>query len=200
VDQYTPVTQTVDQYSTTIDATLNGGASVYDQTFALPFSDPVVQAALQAAEAILTADNATFGAPVLTSSSTTLLSSQTANVVQPGPYTQATGNTTLTSTTTFGPATILVGDNQIDTFTVLAGQEDININTNNEYYIPVNVVTTNTDLTTQSYLLNGTTSSTGASVPDSGSTLLLLGVGLAVLGCAARWQTQRAQPEGVGAR
>jgi hypothetical protein len=200
VDQLTPVTQTVNQYSTTIDATLNGGASVYDQTFALSFSDPVVQAALQTAEAILTADNATFGLPVLASTSTAQLSSVTANVVQPGPYTHATGNTTTTTTTTFGPATILVGDNQLDTFTVLAGQLDINVNTNIEYFIPVNVVTTNTDLTTQSYLLNGTTSGTGASVPDSGSTLLLLGAGLAFLGCAARWQTRRVQPVGAGAR
>jgi hypothetical protein len=195
VDQLTPVTQTVNQYSTTIDATLNGGASVYDQTFALSFSDPVVQAALGTAEAILTADNATFGLPVLASSSTAQLSSVTANVVQPGPYTHATGNTTVTEVNTFGPATIMVGDNQVDTFTVLAGQLDENINTNNEYFIPVNVVTTNTDLTTQSYLLNGTTAVQG--VPDSGSSLLLLGMGLAVLGCAARWRTL---PATVGAR
>ena len=42
----TPVTQRVDQYSTTIEAILNGGSTVYDQTFSAPYSDPSVQAAI----------------------------------------------------------------------------------------------------------------------------------------------------------
>jgi hypothetical protein len=190
VDEYTPVSLTVNDFSTTIDATLNGGASVFDQTYALPYSDPTVQAAVAAAEAILAADNATFGAPVLTSTNTAPLGSQTADIVQPGPYNQATGNTTVTTVNTFGPNTILVGDNQSDIFIVLAGQLDINVNTDIQYFIPVDVVTTDTYLTTDSYLLNGTTPVQGGAAPDPGSTLLLLGVSLAGLGWATRWRAR----------
>src|ERR1017187_2465128 len=36
----TPVSQSVNQYQTTLTALLNGGTSVFQQTFAAPFSDP----------------------------------------------------------------------------------------------------------------------------------------------------------------
>src|ERR1039457_3650023 len=57
---------------------------------------------------------------------------------------------------TFGPATVMVGDCQSDTFTILSGQLDINVNTDIVYAIPRNVVTTNTYLTTQVYVISGT--------------------------------------------
>jgi hypothetical protein len=194
VDVNTPSTQTVSQFSTTIDATLNGGASVFDQTFALQFSDPTVQAAVTEADAILTADKATFGAPVPTSNTTALESSLITDVTGTP---VADGNTKVTDTITFGPATIDVGPNQSELFIIAAGQEDINVNTNGEFDVPVSVLTTNTDLTTQDYLINGTATATQggggtSSVPDSGSTLILLGVGLAGLGWAARWKPRSA--------
>ncbi len=189
----TPSTQTVNQFSTTIDATLNGGASVFDQTFALQFSDPTVQAAVTEADAILTADKATFGAPVPTSNITALESSLITDVTGTPVL---DGNQIVTTTTTFGPATIFVGENQSEIFNVIAGQTDINVNANNEFDVPVSVITTNTDLTTQDYLINGATTTQGgggtSSVPDSGSTLILLGVGLAGLGWAARWKPRSA--------
>jgi hypothetical protein len=74
----------------------------------------------------------------------------------------------------------MVGDNQSDTFTVLAGQLDINVNTNVEYYAYQNVTTTNTYLTTQSYTISGTAAAVSAT-PAPASWLLLV-IGLAVAG------------------
>jgi hypothetical protein len=71
VAQDTTVSQQVNRYSTTLKAIL-GGQTVFEQTYAAAFSDPAVQAAVSAADAILTADHATPGAPVQTSSSTVL--------------------------------------------------------------------------------------------------------------------------------
>ena len=153
VAEDTPVSQQVNQSSTTLKATLNG-QTVFEQTYASAFSHPAVQAAVSAADAILTADHATPGAPVQTSSSTVLQSSQLSYVLTGD--TAATGNTTITYVVTFGPAAIVVGDNQSDVFIVLTGQEDVNVNTNNEYFAARNDVTTDIYLTTQTYTIQGT--------------------------------------------
>jgi hypothetical protein len=187
----TPVTQQVNQYSTTLKAILNGSQTVFQQTYTVAFSDPAVQAAVSTADAILTGDNASPSAPAQTSTSTVLQSSQVSN----GPIVQsatATGNTTVTDTDTFGPATIMVGDNQSDTFTVLAGQEDVNVNTNNEYYAYQNVTTTNTYLTTQTYTISGTAAAVSAT-PAPASWLLML-TGLAVAGLLT-WVRRLRNPE-----
>jgi len=191
VTAQTTVTQQVNQYSTTLKAILNGSQTVFQQTYAVAFSDPAVQAAVSTADAILTGDNASPSAPAQTSTSTVLQSSQVSN----GPIVQsttATGNTTVTDTDTFGPATIMVGDNQSDTFTVLAGQEDVNVNTNNEYYAYQNVTTTNTYLTTQSYTISGTAAAVSAT-PAPASWLLML-TGLAVAGLLT-WLRRLRVPE-----
>jgi hypothetical protein len=173
------VTQQVNQYSTTLKAILNGSQTVFQQTYAVAFSDPAVQAAVSTADAILTGDGASPSAPAQTSTSTVLQSSLVSNgpIVQ---STQATGNVSVTTVDTFGPATIMVGDNQSDTFTVLAGQLDINVNTNAEYYAYQNVTTTNTYLTTQTYTISGTAVAAPAT-PAPASWLLML-TGLAVAG------------------
>jgi hypothetical protein len=175
----TPVTQQVNQYSTTLKAILNGSQTVFQQTYTVAFSDPAVQAAVSTADAILTGDGASPSAPAQTSTSTVLQSSLVSNgpIVQ---STQATGNVSVTTVDTFGPATIMVGDNQSDTFTVLAGQLDINVNTNAEYYAYQNVTTTNTYLTTQTYTISGTAVAAPAT-PAPASWLLML-TGLAVAG------------------
>src|ERR1035438_6550194 len=72
----TPVASRVDQYQTTLTATLGSGQQVYQQTFNLPFTDPAVQAAVTQAGAVLKKDGATFGSPAQTSSSTTLSGTQ----------------------------------------------------------------------------------------------------------------------------
>jgi hypothetical protein len=148
----TPVSQRVDQYSTTLTAILNGSQTVFQQTYALPFSDPAVQAAVSQADAILVADKASPKAPVLTSNPTPTQGSQLSYVLT---GVGASGNVSVTSTDTFGPAAITVGDNQTDVFIVLAGQLDINVNTSEEYNVARNAVTTTTYLTTQAYEIDG---------------------------------------------
>jgi hypothetical protein len=177
----TPVTQQVNQYSTTLKAILNGSQTVFQQTYAVAFSDPAVQAAVSTADAILTGDNASPSAPARTSTSTVLQSSQVSN----GPIVQSTTPTgatpTVTDVVTFGPATIMVGDNQSDTFTVLSGQEDVNVNTDTEYYAYQNVTTTNTYLTTQSYTISGTAAAVSATPAPASWLLLVIGLGVAGL-------------------
>jgi len=152
VAQDTTVSQQVNQYATTLKATVNG-QTVFQQTYAAAFSDPAVQAAVSAADAILTADRATPGAPVQTSSSSALQGSQSSYVLTSD--TTPTGNSTQSDTVIFGPVAINVGTNQSEVFLVLAGQEDVNVNTNTEYYAARNVVTTDTYLTTQTYTIQG---------------------------------------------
>jgi hypothetical protein len=104
-----------------------------------------VQAAVTLADSILTGDHASPGAPQLASTSTTLQGSQFM-FVQTGE--SPDGKDATTTADTFGPATINVGDNQQDLFYVLAGQLDINVNTNIEFDVFRNAVTTSTFLTT----------------------------------------------------
>ena len=153
VAQDTVVSQQVNQYSTTLKANI-GSQTVFEQTYAGAFSDPAVQAAVSAANAILTADRATPGSPVQTSSSSALQGSQSSYVLTGD--TTATGTPTVTDTYIYGPVAIPVGANQSEVFLVLAGQEDVNVNTNTEYFADRSVVTTDTYLTTQTYTIQGT--------------------------------------------
>ena len=179
-DTYNPLSLTVDEYSTEILALLNGSI-IYDQTFALAFSDPTVQAAVQAAEALLAADNATFGAPVLTSASTALASSVTANSA---PVTTGT-DVSFTTTMYIGPQTIMVGDNQSQSFTIVPGGIDYDTLVTSDVHQSIDVVTTNTYLTTQFWQIDGVTAPV-SSVPDASSTGLMLGGSLVALGWFAR--------------
>jgi hypothetical protein len=186
----TPVTQRVDFYSTTLLALLNGN-QVFSQTFLLPFGDAAVQAAIAQADAILAGGGATFGAPFLFSNMSALQSS----VTTPPPTStcliessiplnsHATGATAVTTTNTFGPAVVMVGECQSDIFTVLSGQLDINVNTDFVYAVPRNIVTTNTFLTTQTYEITGTTPN--SSVPEPATSGLLL-LGLGTVACCRR--------------
>jgi probable HAF family extracellular repeat protein len=143
------------QYSTTVKAVLNGSQTVYQQTFALPYSDPTVQAAVTMADSMLQADNANPGSPILTSNST-VPSGQTSYALVRD--TTLTGNQTVVTSTTFGPALIAVGEDQDQLFFVISGQTDINVNTDNEYYVDRNVISPSTNVTTQVYEIDGTSS------------------------------------------
>lgn len=190
----TPVSQTIDDYQTTITGLLNGGTTVYQQTFDLPFNAVSVQNAVAIANAMLAADGASFGSPQLTGNSTTLQSSvlsyvQTSPPCDPvatGTCPGVTITSAMSSGTTFGPATIMVGAYASDEL-ILGGQEDININTNFMYTVDQNAVTTNTYLITQTYTIDGTTNTSSA--PEPG-TLVQLGCALAVL--ALRRRTEKA--------
>lgn len=205
----TPLSQIVNDYQTTITAVLNGGATVYQQTFSAPFNAVPVQNAIAIADALLSGDGATLGAPFQTSNSTALVSSVTSDVpTSPtldlptlfgcnptiSNYTETCDGVSVTSTYdsssavyTFGPVTIMTGAGNTDEYAIPAGQEDINVNDDYTYVVNQNAVTTNTYLTTQSYEIDGTTNT--GSVPEPG-TLGLLGCALAVL--ALRRRIERA--------
>jgi hypothetical protein len=92
-----PVTQRVDNYSTTLLAAFNGG-QVFSQTFPAAFTAPSVQAAIVQADGILSGDGATFGSPSLTSNTVVLQTS----VATPSPtYTCATAAQYATGSITF---------------------------------------------------------------------------------------------------
>lgn len=188
----TPVTQTVNDYQTTLTAILNGGTTIFSETLNAPFSDPSVQNAILAADALFTSDGATFGSPSLTSNSTALQSSVLSYVATSPTFDVPTllacgalnavfmcsGVTVMdaiTETTTFGPNTIMIGLGSTDEFDILAGQTDENISSDYTYTVSQNAVTTNTYLTTQSYVIDGTT---GSSVPEP-CTFAILGAALA---------------------
>jgi len=79
----TPVTQQVNTYSTTLTAEMQGGPVLYNQTFPVPFADPIFQSAIGTAEAVLTGAGAvSFLGPTLLSSTNT--TSSTTNTVQTG--------------------------------------------------------------------------------------------------------------------
>ena len=149
----TVVSQQMNQYATTLQATVNG-QTVFQQTYAGAFSDPAAQAAVSAANAILAADHATSGAPVQTSSSSALQGSQSSYVLTGD--TTPKGSTTQSDSVTYGPAAIVTGDNQAEVFLVPVGQEAIDVNANTQYFADRNVVTTDTYLTTQTYTIQST--------------------------------------------
>jgi hypothetical protein len=196
----TPLTQPVNNYQTTLTAILNGGTTVYQQTFLVPFSDPSVLAAIAAADGIFTSDGATFGSPFLTSNSTALQSSVLSYVATSPTFTTAalrscgaagtsicsgvtvTGTASITATV-FGPTVLMTGLDQSDELDVIAGQTAINTNVDFTYTVGQNAVTTNTYLTTQSYEIDGTT---GASPTPEPGTFALIGCGLGLVALRRR--------------
>jgi hypothetical protein len=102
----TPVTQQVNTFSTELTAEIQGGPVLYDQTFPVPFADPVFQTAIGTAESVLTGAGAmSILGPTLTSSTNT--TSTMTQTVQTG--SMVTGTST-TGTQYIGPQTINVGD------------------------------------------------------------------------------------------
>lgn len=102
----TPVTQQVNTYSTELTAQIQGGPVLYDQTFPVPFADPVFQSATGTAESVLTGAGAVsfLGPTLLTSTNTP---SSTTNTVETG---SMVSGTSVTTTAYVGPQTINIGD------------------------------------------------------------------------------------------
>jgi hypothetical protein len=109
---FNPATVTTNRttnYSTQIIGRLLGGTALYDQTFTAAYASTAVQNGLTAARAAITTvggPGVIIGDPVRTSStttSTTVTGTSTYSLAGPGV-------STMTSVTTFGPATILTGD------------------------------------------------------------------------------------------
>ncbi len=116
--QTTNLTQRVDQFSTELRARLPGGPLLLDQTFAAPFSDPVVQSALVSAQQLLTAQGAKgFVGPALLNSNTVLTNSSTISSppIQTAPSqdllktTNAVGGGTFVNGIEFNPVIVQTG-------------------------------------------------------------------------------------------
>lgn len=191
---------TVQTYSTRLLAVLDGTATVYDLSFAAAFADPVVQAALAAAEAALAAaaapDPVALAGPTTPGATTSLIGSVTGSPV-------VTGSTVVVETTAgimVGPGTIQIGDLGLctgtgpvfrqdpggtgvptncsggspQTFAVIAGEINTNTNVNALTTTFRSITVTDTLLTSAVYTLAGTTQrATAVDAPG------VLGLGLA---------------------
>ena len=167
----TAVTRQVDTFAVELIAHMQGGSTLYDQTFNVAFADPTVQAALVTAQGVLTANGAASFLQSLLSSNTSLFSS----VVQTGsPVTTGT-DVSATTTAYIGPQTIMVGDNQSQAFDIVAGGVDYDTLFTTLIHQTITTTTTDTYLTKEVYELIGIPTAT--SVPEPG-TLGLLAMGL----------------------
>ena len=188
---------TVQTFSTRLLAVLDGTTTVYDLSFAAAFADPVVQAALAAAEAALAAaaapDPVALAGPTTPGATTSLIGSVTGSPV-------VTGSTVVLETTAgimVGPGTIQIGDLGLctgtgpvfrqdpggtgvptncsgggpQTFAVIAGEINTNTNVNALTTTFRSITVTDTVLTSAVYTLAGTTQRS-TSVPEPGTLAL----------------------------
>ena len=199
----TNLTQRVDQFSTELLVRQLGGPLLLDQTFAAPFTDPVVQAALMSARQLLASQGATgFIGPTLLSNITNLTGSTTSpSVIQTAP-----SQNFVTVSTIVGGGSI-VGQNMTaivqtgnigqclgvdavtkvpfgcdpttgNPLTVVVGTVDLNANSHTLYTIGVTNTTMNTFLTSQSYELDGTRGPARIPEPGTLATMALAFAGL----------------------
>ncbi|MBI5719990.1 MAG: hypothetical protein HZC37_20140 [Burkholderiales bacterium] len=178
-----------DTFSTRLLAVLDGSTTVYDMTFSVAFSDPLVQAAVVAAQGALTAagapDAVSFSGPTLTSTSTVVAG--TSSVTQ---ITNTSETVTATVEIQIGPGSVLIGDRGLcvafdpatgptgcpggTPFTVLAGTTNFNTNVHTATEIFRTVTTTSTFLTTAVYTLFGVRQGGGGTVPEPAGLALVL--------------------------
>ena len=113
--------QRATNYSTQLIAVMPGGAVVYNQTFAAPFSNGAIQAAVaQAAQALTNAGAGGFTGPTNTSSLQTFQGNSSASATNP-----VGTNIILTVTSYVGPTNVFVGTGQTFLLTLPTGFVDI---------------------------------------------------------------------------
>jgi hypothetical protein len=169
------VTERVDTYSIELKALMQGGSTIYDQTFTVAFSDPTVQAAVLSASNALTLQGAvSIEGPTLMEDLTTLANSVS---VTGDPVT--TNIDSIFATNVYiGPQTIMTGNDQSVPFYIVPGGIDFDTLVTSTIYQTITTTTTDTYLTTQLYELIGVPGTpTPAPVPEP-ATMTLLGAGL----------------------
>ena len=142
----------MDDFLTRITAQLAGGPILFDQSFNLHISDAIVQSAVANAQNILNAAGAaTISGPNLIFSQEDFLGSVTNFLGEQFNHDE----TSVTTTTTIGPATILIGDDQSQTFFVPGGALNINTHTHTESFIDRSYQDQHSYLTSEHYDLTG---------------------------------------------
>lgn len=167
--------QRVGLFETRIIGRLTGGTPLFDQTVNAAFGSAPVQTALAAARLAITAGGGpgvvVISDPVLVSRTVSSATS-TASV-----FTLAGTSQTVTTATTFGPATITIGDRRScggvttalpsstrpicgtpggTSFTVAAGATNVNTNTQTDYTVSEARTDTITETMRETYELTGT--------------------------------------------
>jgi hypothetical protein len=179
----TNATQTVDTYSVELKARLQGGSSLFDQTYNVAVTDPSFAARITQAKSVLTnAGAGSFTGPTQLSSVQSLVSS-VVNTVQTGSTSQS-----ITGSADFiGPAVVPSGNNHATLngcasppmlIGVFAGSSNIDTTVLTLATNAQTPTTTNTNLTTQVNELDGS----AAATPSIPSSIILAFVGLAGLG------------------
>jgi hypothetical protein len=197
----TSVTQQVSTYSTELKGRMQGGTYIFDQTYAVAFTDASFPAHVTQAKSVLTGVGAvSFTGPTQLSTNQSLVSSVT-NTVQTGSQTTPSAVTT----TYIGPLTIFTGNHGIcssfavaqaaasgngcslpgTTFLIGAGGTDIDTLLVSQVTISQTATTTNTTLTSQVYEIDGFVA--GAAPPGTPAppSAILTFIGLAGLGIYA---------------
>lgn len=184
-------TQRIDTYVTEIIGRVNGGATLFDQTYAFAFGSSPVTAGLAGAQAALAGF---FGAnPFSLTGPTQLSSVQTlfSSIIGAPLETSRSETLTVTLEESIGPGTILIGNRDLGgiPFFVLPGTTNLNINTHTLFDIFRTITTTNTFNTVARYELVGTRSApTGVPEPATWALALLA---LGFMGWQARRRNSR---------
>jgi len=200
---YTP--ERVDAFGTRLTARIGSGPLLYDKTITGPLSDPAAQAAIQQARDQLSAAAApatlSFSGPNLVSSTVTRVLTKQETV-----FNKLQMTTDVATITTFGPATIRIGElglcsgltgtapTRIPTgctagtpFAVAAGTMNVNTNTNTQIDYFQTIYTIDFFGTLNVYELVGTVPGTPPATPAPPS-LILASIGVA---CAGLWRLKR---------
>lgn len=171
----TIIVQRVGLFETRIIGRLAGGVALFDQTFNDAFGSATVLNGLAAARAAIT----TAGGPGIVIISDPVLISRTVSSTTSSAsiFSLAGSSDTVTSTSTFGPATITIGDRRScgaavaalpdgtrpacgapggQSFDVAPGTVNVNTNTQTEYRVDEARTDTITETTRETYELTGT--------------------------------------------